>query len=73
MALLTTGLFENTAVLGVRPSSTVAVRISNDDSVTVTVQIEGFYLSGLAKVKYVHETLSLTTAHRVVSEALNPF
>ena len=60
MVLLTTGLIENSAVAGVRPSTTLAVRISNDDSVTVTVQIEGFFLSGTTKVMYVQEQLSLT-------------
>ncbi len=51
MALLTTGLFENAAVSGVRPSSTLAVRLSNDDTISVTIQIEGFFQSGTTKVK----------------------
>lgn len=114
MALLTTGLIENTAVAGVRPSSTLTVLISNDDSVSAAIQIAGFYQSGTTKIMYVDEVLTLsagdvvkrdyyaqfdgfefqfnvsslavevsawgkdaagnlTTAHRVVSEELNPF
>ena len=60
MTNLTTGLFDNTPVAGVRPSSTLAVNISNDDTVTVSVQIEGFYQSGTTKVLYVHEVFNLT-------------
>ena len=59
MPYLTTGLFENTAVAGVRPSSTLTVRIANDDTTTVVIQIEGFYLSGTTKVKYVEEFFTL--------------
>ncbi|HBW38529.1 hypothetical protein [Desulfosporosinus sp. BICA1-9] len=57
---LTTGLFENTPVEGVRPSSTLSVNISNDDTSTVDVQIEGFFQSGTTKVKYVEEFFTLT-------------
>ena len=60
MALLTTGLFENTPVEGVRPSSTLSVNISNDDTATVDVLIEGFFQSGATKVKYVEEFFTLT-------------
>jgi hypothetical protein len=60
MALLTTGLFENTPVAGVRPSSTLSVNISNDNTVTVDVLIEGFFQSGTTKVMYVQELLTLT-------------
>ncbi|SPF44519.1 conserved hypothetical protein [Candidatus Desulfosporosinus infrequens] len=59
MALLTTGLFENTAVSGVRPSSTLTVRISNDDTISETIHIVGFFQSGSTKVQYVDELLSL--------------
>lgn len=55
MAQLTTGLIENTAVAGVRPSSTVAVRVANDDTVTVTVRIRAYYVSGTVKTQYVEE------------------
>lgn len=57
---LTTGLFENTPVAGVRPSSTLSVNISNDDTATVDVLIEGFFQSGTIKVMYVQELLTLT-------------
>ncbi len=59
MTLLTTGLFDNTPVAGVRPSSTLSVNISNDDITTVNVQIEGFFQSGTTKVKYVEELFIL--------------
>lgn len=59
MPFLTTGLFENTAVTGVRPSSTLTVRIANDDTSTVAIQIEGYYQSGATKVKYVEEFFTL--------------
>lgn len=55
----TTGLFENTPVAGVRPSSVLSVNISNDDTTSVNVLIEGFYQSGTAKVMYVLEDFSL--------------
>lgn len=60
MPNLTTGLFENTPVAGVRPSSTLLVNISNDDTASVDVLIEGFFQSGIAKVLYVQELLTLT-------------
>ena len=56
---LTTGMIDNLAVAGVRPTSTLAVRIANDDTSTVTVQINGFYLSGATKVQYVEELFTL--------------
>lgn len=60
MPNFTTGLFENTPVAGVRPSSTLSVNISNDDTGTVVVQIEGFFQSGTTKVKYVEESFTLS-------------
>lgn len=59
MPLLTTGLFENTAVAGVRPSSTLVVQISNDDAISASVQIEGFFQSGTTKIMYVQELFIL--------------
>ncbi len=58
---ITTGLFENTLVAGVRPSSTLSVNISNNDNVTVDVRINGYYQSGTTKVTYVEEFLTLTS------------
>jgi len=60
MLNLTTGLFDNTPVAGVRPSSTLSVNISNDDISTVTIHILGFYQSGATKVEYVDELFNLT-------------
>ncbi len=57
---LTTGLIENPAVAGVRPTSTLAVRITNDDTATVAIQINGFYLEGTTKVQYVAEFFTLS-------------
>ena len=51
---------DNTSVEGVRQSSTLSVNISNDDTATVDVQIEGFFQSGTTKVKYVEELFTLT-------------
>lgn len=59
MAFLTTGLIDNAAVSGVRPSSSLAVLIANNDSMNVTIQIEGFYRSGSTKIMYVEELFVL--------------
>lgn len=59
MPYLSTGLLDNTAVAGIRPSSTFSVNISNDDISTVAIQIEGFFQSGTTKVKYVEEFFTL--------------
>lgn len=63
MAFLTTGLIDNTAVSGVRPSSTLSVLISNNDSVSVTIQIEGFFQSGTTKIMYVEELFVLAAGN----------
>ena len=59
MPYLTTGLLDNVSVGGVRPSSTLSVNISNDDTSTVAIQIEVFFQSGITKVKYVEEFFTL--------------
>ncbi|MBC2728568.1 hypothetical protein [Desulfosporosinus sp.] len=59
MPNLTTGLFENTPVMGVRPSSTLSVNITNDDTTPEEVLIRGFYQSGTIKVLYVEELFTL--------------
>ncbi|HBV88380.1 MAG TPA: hypothetical protein DEF42_17450 [Desulfosporosinus sp.] len=46
MAELTTGLIENTAVLGVRPTVTFVVRITNDGTTTESVMTEGSFVLG---------------------------
>ncbi|MHB8124403.1 MAG: hypothetical protein ACYDEJ_01960 [Desulfitobacteriaceae bacterium] len=59
MSQLTTGLIENTAVSGVRPTTNFVVRIANDDTVAATVLIEGFFVSGTTKTQYVLEPISM--------------
>lgn len=63
MPNLTTGLLDNTPVAGVRPSSTLSVNISNDDTATVEVLVEGFYQSGTTKVLYVQEFFVLAAGN----------
>ena len=55
MLYVTTGVLENTAVAGVRPTSTVDLRITNDGLINDSVQIIGFYIEGTTKVQYVSE------------------
>lgn len=59
MAFLTTGLIKNTVVLGVRPSSTLSVRISNADPASASIRINGFYWNGSTKTEYVLDILTL--------------
>ena len=59
MALLTTGLIKNTEVLGVRPSSTLSVKISNADPTSAAIRINGFYWNGSTKAEYVLDILTL--------------
>lgn len=59
MALLTTGLIKNTEVSGVRPSSTLSVRITNHDLVSASIQIRAFYLNGTTMTEYVLDVLIL--------------
>ena len=59
MALLTTGLIKNTEVSGVRPSSTLSVRITNHDLVSASVQIRAFYWNGTTMTEYVCDALIL--------------
>lgn len=53
MALLTTGLINNTEVSGVRPSSTFSVRLTNANALSTTIRINGFYWVGASKREYV--------------------
>lgn len=55
----TTGLFENTPVMGVRPTASVAILIDNSDIANVTVQIKGYYLNDTTNVMYVSELYNL--------------
>lgn len=73
MPYLTTGLLDNTTVEGVRRSSTLSVNISNDDTSTVAIQVEGFFQSGTTKVKYVEEFFALTAGTVVLKNYFVPF
>lgn len=57
MLYVTTGILDNTAVAGVRPTSTVNLRITNNGLINDTVQIIGFYFDGDTKVQYVSEII----------------
>lgn len=59
MTLLTTGIIENPEVSGVRPSVSLSVLITNNDTISATVKIEGFFLSETTKVMYVQEEFIL--------------
>lgn len=59
MLYVTTGILDNTAVAGVRPTSTVDLRITNDGLINDSVQILGFYFDGDTKVQYVSEIVVL--------------
>lgn len=63
MVQLTTGLIENTAVSGVRPTTNLVVRISNDDITTNTVLIKGFFVSGTTKTEYAEELISISSGN----------
>lgn len=70
MAQLSTGIIENTIdSLGARPSSSLAVRIANDDAIfAATVLINGYFLSGGTKTLYVQELLAIAPGN-VVSKS----
>ena len=59
MAILTTGIIENTPVGGVRPTTNVAV-LATSETNSSFVLIEGYYVSGNTKVLYVQEELPVT-------------
>lgn len=59
MAILTTGIIENSPVGGVRPTTNVAV-LATSEIIDSYVLIEGYYVSGNTKVLYVQEELSVT-------------
>ncbi len=73
MPYLTTGLLDNTYVEGVRQKATLSVNISNDDTSTVAIQVEGFFHSGTTKVKYVEEFFTLTAGTVVLKNYIVPF
>lgn len=60
MASLTTGLIENTGVSGLRPCSTIMVRVLNTDLINATIRISGYYWVGTTKKEYVLDLLTVT-------------
>lgn len=73
MPYLTTGLLDNASVEGVRQSSTLSVNISNEDTSTVAIQVEGFFQSGTTKVKYVEEFFTLSAGTMALKNYFVPF
>ena len=73
MPYLTTGLLDNTIVAIDRPSSTLLVEISNEDTSTVAIQIEGFLQNGAKKVKYVDEFFTLAAGTVTQRNYYTPF
>lgn len=60
MPYLTTGLINNTTAESEKQIERLLVEISNEDTSTVAVQIDGFYSAGAQKVKYVDEFFALS-------------
>lgn len=73
MPYLSTGLLENPSVEGIWASPSLSVNISNDDSSTVAIQIEGFSQSETTKVKYVEEFFTLAPGAVVLKNYFIPF
>ncbi|MFZ3101145.1 MAG: hypothetical protein WA131_11785 [Desulfitobacteriaceae bacterium] len=73
MPYLTTGMLGNTSVEGVRQSSTLSVNISNVDTSTVAIQVEGFFQSGTTKMKYVEEFFTLKAGTVALKNYIVPF
>ncbi|SHI79274.1 hypothetical protein [Desulfosporosinus lacus] len=73
MPYFTTGLLDNALVEGVSQNSTLSVNISNDDTSTVAIQIEGFFQNKTRRVKYVEEFFTLTTGTVVLKNYFIPF
>jgi hypothetical protein len=74
MAFLTTGLIENTPVPpNGRPTRLFTVKITNDDTITATVLIEGFYVTGTTKTPYALDLISLAPGEVFSSTSIFPF
>lgn len=73
MPYFTTGLLHNVSAEGLKQSSALSVNIANDDTSTVAIQIEGFFLSETSKVKYVEEFFTLTAGTVVLKNYFIPF
>lgn len=59
MPYYTTGLIDNTSAADIRPSATLAIAISNEDTSTAAIQIEGFFQKGSAQEKFVEDFFTL--------------
>lgn len=59
MLILTTGLIENFEISGVRPSLTLSLKIMNNDPVSASIQIRGFYLKGTTRTEYVFDVITV--------------
>ncbi|SHN62650.1 collagen-like protein [Desulfitobacterium chlororespirans] len=68
MAELTTGLIDNFPVNGVRPSVSVALRITNDGDSMETAGITGYYLNGTIKEVYVLEVVNVNPNEVIIRE-----
>ena len=73
MPYLTTGLLDNISVEHGRRSSTLTVNISNDDTSTVAIQVEGFFQKGTTNVKYVEDFFTLTAGAVALKNYFVPF
>ncbi len=74
MALVfTTGLIDNPAVAGIRPSTTIDVLLTNDSVVPNNIQINGFFVSGGIKTPYVTELLALAPGAVVTRNYFSQF
>ncbi|MHB8124392.1 MAG: hypothetical protein ACYDEJ_01905 [Desulfitobacteriaceae bacterium] len=59
MLYVTTGILENAAVAGMRPTTTITLKITNAGLINDSVQILGFYVKGASMVQYVSEIITL--------------
>lgn len=68
MAELTTGLIDNFPVNGVRPSVSIAIRITNDGDSMETAETIGYYLNGSSKEVYVLEAVNVNPNEVILRE-----
>ncbi|KQY87264.1 spore surface glycoprotein BclB [Paenibacillus sp. Root52] len=60
MSFLSTGPIENNSVNGVRPTQSVTIRIDNrSDTVTSTIQLQGYYMTDGSRILYVSESFDI--------------
>ncbi|MGC7872882.1 YncE family protein [Desulfosporosinus sp. SYSU MS00001] len=74
MALLSTGFIKNLKASGERTSSTLAVKITNRDSVSTMIRINGFYLTSTeTKTEYVLDVLTIPPEGEVTNNYFAEF